>query len=95
MGSPISPYVSDGELRKEVALSPEKHVVYRSIVSSIQYISTKSRPDIAFSTSILGSFVFAPTTVYMAEEKRILRYLGSTKDKISIKNPRTSNQLAA
>lgn len=57
IGSPMNQDVSDEEVSKGGPLSTDERAHYRSIVGSPLYIATKSRPDIAFAASKLGSYV--------------------------------------
>jgi hypothetical protein len=58
----------DAPLRKE----------YESMVGSILYASTCTRPDISYAVSRCGSFTSAPAEPHRVAAKRILRYLKRT-----------------
>lgn len=48
---------------------------YRSVVGNLTYLSSKTRPDIAFAVSYEGRSVEKPTSVAVQDVKRTLRYL--------------------
>ena len=54
--------------------------VYRSAVGSLLYVSTGTRPDIAFAVSMVAKFSSKPTKQHWQGVKRILRYLKGTAD---------------
>lgn len=94
MGNLINPDLSEEEVCKGVALSTEESAHYHSIVGIYLYISTESRPNIAFAASILRSYVYSSTTVNMTQAKQAVSYLRSAKDKISTMKHSASNQLS-
>ena len=53
---------------------------YQSMVGSLLYLSTRTRPDIAYAVSNVSRFNAEPTTKHMTAVKRILRYLNGTCD---------------
>jgi hypothetical protein len=60
---------------------------YRQLVGSLNFASTCTRPDIAASTSEVGTFLENPGNTHWGAAKRILRYLkGSRKNKLVYKN---------
>lgn len=59
---------------------PDQHTLYQSLVGSIMYLMTSTRPDLAFTISSLSKFLAKPTTVHLAAAKRVLRYLKQTKN---------------
>lgn len=71
-----SGYVS----QKEESGNFEKIDIYRSLIGTLLYISTNTRPDIAIATSILGRRVVKPSKSDWSEAKRVLRYLKGTID---------------
>lgn len=93
--SSVNPDIGDKEVRMAETLSEEKQKSYRSIVGSLLYIVYRSRPDLAFAASVLGSYIAAPTTVYMIQAKRAMRCLRSTLEKIFKMEPGASKQLSA
>ena len=54
--------------------------VYRSAVGSLLYVSTGTRPYIAFAVSMVAKFSSKPTKQHWQGVKRILRYLKGTAD---------------
>ncbi|XP_051134174.1 secreted RxLR effector protein 161-like [Andrographis paniculata] len=54
-------------------------IVYRSLVGRLIYL-THSRPDIAYSVSVLSRFMQKPTQHCLGAAKKVLRYLAGTKD---------------
>lgn len=63
---------------KTVENCEEKSFPYRSIIGKLLYLSTTTRPDIAFSVSYLASFQSDPQDLHWTLAKCILRYLKST-----------------
>jgi hypothetical protein len=59
----------------------------KSIVGMLLYLSTNSRPDIAFAVSQVGRFTHNPKKSHAAAVKTIVRYLHRTRDKGTIINP--------
>ena len=54
--------------------------VFQSAVSSLLYLSTCTRSDIAYAVSNVAKFCSKPTTRHWSAVKRILRYLRGTFD---------------
>ena len=53
---------------------------YQSIVGSLSYAATATRPDIAFAVSALSRYNSRPFTSHLTAAKRVLRYLKGTAD---------------
>jgi hypothetical protein len=53
---------------------------YQSIVGSLSYAATATRPDIAFAVSALSRYSTRPFTSHLTAAKRVLRYLKGTAD---------------
>jgi hypothetical protein len=53
---------------------------YMSILGSVMYCMTGTRPDIAFAVSFLGRFASSPGKQHLEALKRLLRYLRATMD---------------
>ena len=51
---------------------------YQSVVGSLLYLSTRTRPDIAFAVGLAARFCSDPTSQHLTAVKRILRYLQGT-----------------
>jgi histone deacetylase 1/2 len=49
--------------------------LFRTYVGALLYISTGTRPDIAFAVSHLARYMAAPRAFHMVAAKRVLRYL--------------------
>ena len=52
--------------------------LYQAVVGSLLYLSTKTRPDIAYAVSSVARFCASPTKEHWTAVKRILRYLKGT-----------------
>jgi hypothetical protein len=68
MVPPPEGYTATAVLRKE----------YQSIVGSLMYAMLGTRPDIAYSVSVVSRFCANPTETHMKAAKRIMRYLQGT-----------------
>jgi len=55
-------------------------LMYQAVVGSLLYLSTKTRPDIAYAVSRVTRFCAKPTKEHWAAVKRILRYLKGTSN---------------
>ena len=64
---------SDSKLLDDVRL-------YQSMVGSLIYIMTCTRPDICFSVTMLSQYLKNPTQAHLNCAKHVLRYLKATKD---------------
>ena len=69
---------SGAELFERKGMPLENPGVYMSIVGRLIYLSTHSRPDIAFVTNRLCSFMNCPTTHTLSIAKHVLQYLKYT-----------------
>ena len=54
--------------------------LYQSAVESLLYLSTKTRPDIAYTVGNVARFSSKPTQTHWIAVKRIMRYLNGTPD---------------
>ena len=68
-----------------------KNSPYASIVGSIMYAQTCTRPDISFVVGMLGRYQSNPGLDHWKAAKKVLRYLQGTKNHMLIY--RRSNQL--
>jgi hypothetical protein len=59
-------------------LDINSHALYHQIVGKLMYTMVGTRPDLAYTLSILGRFATAPDTYYMTLAKRILVYVKAT-----------------
>jgi hypothetical protein len=60
---------------------------YPSVVGRLLYLSTNTRPDIAFAVSQVARFTFNPRQSPATAVKTIIRYLWATSDKETIMKP--------
>ena len=58
-----------------------KDNIYGQLVGSLIFLSICTRPDIAYSMSVLSKFMSAPTTAHWNIAKGVLRYLLDTSNK--------------
>lgn len=65
---------------------------YRSIIGSLNYIASSTRPDLMFSLSYLSQFNQAPHEEHLLAAKRVLRYLKGTIN-YAIRYGETSDEL--
>ena len=54
--------------------------LYQAVIGSLLYLSTKTRPDIAYAVSSVAHFCAKPTKQHWTAVKRILRYLKGTSN---------------
>ena len=54
--------------------------LYQSAVGSLLYLSTKTRPDIAYAVGNVARFSSKPIQTHWIAVKRIMRYLNGTPD---------------
>ncbi|POM75488.1 mitochondrial protein [Phytophthora palmivora] len=69
---------TDTDQRKQVAANG-KTFPYRELVGSLMYLTTCTRPDIAFVVGQLSRYVQNPTQQHIGAAKRVLWYLIGTK----------------
>eukprot|EP00924_Labyrinthula_sp_SR-Ha-C_P007972 snap_masked-scaffold_41-processed-gene-2.52-mRNA-1 protein AED:0.42 eAED:0.43 QI:0/-1/0/1/-1/1/1/0/129 len=55
--------------------------LYQSIVGTINYFSTVSRPDVTFATNYLSRHLQKPTKTMLTKARRVLKYIYGTKKK--------------
>ena len=58
--------------------SPEEHSLYRQIIGKLMYAMVGSRPDLAYSLSLLGRFAANPNTYHLAMARSLLKYVKHT-----------------
>jgi hypothetical protein len=61
-------------------VEPELITPMRQLVGSIMYAATSTRPDIAFSVSVLARSMDRPTLYHINAARRVISYLNTTKD---------------
>ena len=87
VNTPLSPYKSGLPVDKIKATtySPAKQAyltqTFQSIVGSLNWLSTSTRPDIAPITNILAKYSSNPTEGHLAHAKYVIKYLKGTKTK--------------
>jgi hypothetical protein len=68
-----------------VQKGPPKDIIdnpttYQSIIGLLMYTCIGTRPDLAFTITLLYQFSSSPNTSHLATAKRVLKYLKGTKD---------------
>ena len=53
---------------------------YRSLVGSLNWLSTATRPDIATITNILSAYLHKSTPSHLAAAKHVIKYIKGTTD---------------
>lgn len=71
---------SDPDDSKSIACSSIEHGQYQSLVGSLIYLMTSTRPNLAYMLSTLSKFTAAPTLKHLAGAKQVLRYLSQTQN---------------
>ena len=61
-------------------LGPSDIHLYQSIVGSLMYAVSATRPDLCFPVTYLSPFNHSPTTSHLQATKRVLRYLRGTRE---------------
>mmetsp|Transcript_55929 Transcript_55929/g.117024 ORF Transcript_55929/g.117024 Transcript_55929/m.117024 type:complete len:2321 (-) Transcript_55929:82-7044(-) len=61
-------------------IDPELQKEYRAKVGSLQYLSMWTRPDLAYTVSILSRFLHAPGPKHLLAANRALQYLKDTME---------------
>ena len=54
--------------------------IYQSMIGSLMYAMTATRPDIAYAITVLTRYNHGPSNEYMIALKHVIRYLNGTKD---------------
>ena len=58
---------------------PNENYPYRQAIGALLYLSCKTRPDIAYSVSLLARFTNDPREIHVRAVKRLFRYLNGTR----------------
>lgn len=66
--------------RENSKATPEDVRRYQSLIGSLLYAANTTRPDIAYTVSMLSQFLMNPSDEHWRGAKRLLRYLKGTKD---------------
>ena len=64
---------------RDSSVDKMEHKPYRQLVGSLLYMKNTTRPNIAFSTSLLSTFLENPSRLLWEAAKRVSRYLSQTK----------------
>ena len=62
---------------------PVDATLYQSIVGSLLYLSTATRPDISQTVGVVAKFSSSPTEAHLTAVKRIMRYLKGSMQLLS------------
>ena len=57
-----------------------ERIPYASVVGSLMYAQTCTRPDISFAVGMLGKYQSNPRMDHWKAAKKVMRYLRGTKD---------------
>jgi hypothetical protein len=82
---PNTTYMSKGEVNALTVgdtggkkLDTNSYALYRQIVDKLMYAMVGTRPDLAYTLSVLGRFAATPDTYHIALAKRTLVYVKAT-----------------
>ncbi|KAH9136201.1 hypothetical protein AeRB84_018564 [Aphanomyces euteiches] len=75
--NPISTPQASSATRSSTASSP---LPYRQVVGDLQYLTTTTHPDIAYTVTFLSRHLNEPAEEHQQIAKRVLRYLKGTQD---------------
>ena len=75
-----SPMETSIDLRASTIVDNSINILYASLIGSINYCATFTRPDISFAIHKCSQFISKPTEEHWVAAKRILRYLINTKN---------------
>jgi hypothetical protein len=56
----------------------DSEVNYAELVGSLLYLTTNTRPDVAYAVGVLSRFMSKPMDKHWTAAKRVLRYLAGT-----------------
>ncbi|KAG7564986.1 Integrase catalytic core [Arabidopsis suecica] len=66
--------------RNELERKEMERIPYASVVGSLNYVQTCTRPDISFAVGMLGRYQSNPGMDHWKAAKKVLRYLQGTKE---------------
>ena len=66
--------------QNELELEQIEGILYASVVGSLMYAQTCTRPDIGFAVGMLGRYQRNPGIDHWKAAKKVMRYLQGTKD---------------
>ena len=75
-----TPMATDVKLQKDDGSTSTDERMYQSIIGSLMYLATATRPDISYAVGALSQFNSCPTKTHLTAAKRVLRYLKGTMD---------------
>lgn len=75
----LTPMNINEKLQREDGTEQADARIYRSLVGGLNYL-THTRPDIAFSVSVVSRYMHNPTKQHFGAAKKILRYVAGTVD---------------
>lgn len=64
--------------RTNEEITEMKDVPYQSLIGALMYLAVSTRPDIAYTISVLSQYNVNPGKMHWAAGKRVLRYLRNT-----------------
>ena len=74
--TPVNPSLKLTKASEESTLVDQE--LYQSAVRKLLYLSTRTRPDIAFAIGTVAKFISKPTEQHWKAVKHILRYIAGT-----------------
>ncbi|XP_042039573.1 secreted RxLR effector protein 161-like [Salvia splendens] len=66
--------------KNELGRKEMERIPYASVVGSLNYVQTCTRPDITFAVGMLGRYQSNPGMDHWKAAKKVLRYLQGTKE---------------
>ena len=73
----ITPMNTNEKLQREDGTERGDEKLFRSLVGGLNYL-THSRPDIAYSVSVVSRYMHSPSRQHLGAAKRILKYVAGT-----------------
>ena len=67
-------------LKNDVEHKQMEFIPYASVVGSLMYLQTCTRPDISFVVGMLGRYQSNPGIDHWKAANKVMRYLQGTKD---------------
>jgi hypothetical protein len=80
VGTPLVPHTTLGTEAEANQSALADVVLYSSVVGSLMYLATCTRPDISAAVGQLARHMAKPMTHHLAAAKHVLRYLAGTRD---------------
>jgi hypothetical protein len=79
------------KLGKSVNVVSENEKYYHSVVGSLQYLASGTRPDICFAVNLLAIFVGCQSEEHMDAIDKLLKYINFTRN-IGLEFKKTSDE---